>query len=204
VGHLVNNAGYSLSGAIETLRMDALRKQFETNVFGLVRLTQLVLPKMREQRSGRIINISSMGGTLVFPGGGAYHATKYAVEAISDALRFEVAGFGIQVVIIQPGLIRTGFADAVAREMKEPDGPYAAFDAHVKKATHDAYNGGSLSRFGGDSDSVAKVIETALTASRPRTRYTVTPSAWMLMGARRWVSDRAWDSFMANSYPRPG
>ena len=96
VGALVNNAGYSQSGALETLPMERLRAQFETNVFGLVRMCQLVLPEMRAAGRGRIVNVSSMGGKLVFPGGGAYHATKYAVEALSDALRFEVRGFGIR------------------------------------------------------------------------------------------------------------
>src|SRR4051795_4008846 len=112
VGVLVNNAGYSQSGAIESVPIERVRAQFETNVFGLVRLTQLVLPKMREQRWGKIVNLSSMGGRFTFPGGGFYHATKYAVEAISDALRFEVRGFGIDVVIVEPGLIRTSFGAA--------------------------------------------------------------------------------------------
>src|SRR3954452_17606510 len=112
VGVLVNNAGYSQSGAVESIPMDAVRRQFETNVSGLVRMCQLVLPAMRAQRWGRIVNISSMGGRLVFPGGGYYHATKYAVEALSDALRFEVKGFGIDVVLIEPGLIRTEFGTA--------------------------------------------------------------------------------------------
>ena len=103
VGVLVNNAGYSQSGAVETLDLDDVRRQFETNVFGLIRMCQLVLPGMRRQRSGRIMNLSSMGGKLTFPGGGAYHATKHAVEAISDALRFEVKGFGVDVVVIEPG-----------------------------------------------------------------------------------------------------
>ena len=111
VGALVNNAGYSQSGAVETIPMDELRRQFETNVFGLVRMCQLVLPGMRREGRGRIVNISSMGGKLVFPGGGAYHATKYAVEAISDALRFEVRGFGVHVSVIEPGLIKTSFAE---------------------------------------------------------------------------------------------
>ena len=118
---LVNNAGYSQSGASETLDVDDVRRQFETNVFGLLRLSQLVLPTMREQGDGRIVNISSMGGKLVFPGGGAYHATKYAVEAFSDAMRFEVAGFGIKVVIIEPGLITTNF-DQTARRLHGPRG----------------------------------------------------------------------------------
>ncbi len=112
VAALVNNAGYSQSGAVEAIPIDRVRAQFETNVFGLLRLTQLVLPGMRRARAGRIVNIGSMGGRLVFPGGGVYHATKYALEALSDALRFEVRGFGIQVVLIEPGLIRTGFGDA--------------------------------------------------------------------------------------------
>ena len=107
VGALVNNAGYSQSGAVETIPLDEVRRQFETNVFGLVRMCQLVLPGMRRAGRGRIVNISSMGGKLVFPGGGVYHATKFAVEAISDAMRFEVRGFGVHVSVIEPGLIKT-------------------------------------------------------------------------------------------------
>ena len=123
VGALVNNAGYSQSGAVETLPMDELRRQFETNVFGLVRMCQLVLPGMRRAGSGRIVNMSSMGGNFVFPGAGAYHASKYAVEAISDALRFEVKGFGVGVTVIQPGAIRTEFADTVAERLPVGEGP---------------------------------------------------------------------------------
>src|SRR5918996_2806354 len=108
VGVLVNNAGYSQSGAVEEVPLEKVRRQFETNVFGLVRMCQLVLPGMRRQGYGRIVNLSSMGGKLTFPGGGFYHATKHAVEAISDALRFEVAGFSVRVIVIEPGLIRTG------------------------------------------------------------------------------------------------
>src|SRR5690348_6824102 len=104
VGVLVNNAGYSQSGAVESVPIDQVRRQFETNVFGLIRMCQLVLPGMRQQQWGKIINISSMGGRLTFPGGGLYHATKYSVEAISDALRFEVKGFGVDVILVEPGL----------------------------------------------------------------------------------------------------
>src|SRR6476620_9374919 len=113
--------------------MDVVRRQFETNVFCLVRLTQLVLPGMRRQHWGRIINVSSMGGRLVFPGGGYYHATKYAVEAISDALRFEVRGFGVDVIVIEPGLIRTQFAETAATSLasEHGDDAYAVFDAGV-------------------------------------------------------------------------
>ncbi len=116
VGVLVNNAGYSQGGAIEQVPLEAVRRQFETNVFGLIAITQMVLGGMRAQRWGKIVNIGSMGGRLTFPGGGLYHATKYSLEAISDALRFEVKGFGIDVVLIEPGLITTEFgATAVAK-----------------------------------------------------------------------------------------
>ena len=126
VGALVNNAGYSQSGAIETVSMADVRRQFETNVFGLIRMSQLVLPGMRAQHWGRIVNISSMGANFTFPGGGVYHATKYAVEAISDALRFEVKGFGVDVVVIQPGLIRSRFGETAATGVEQVAGPYAA------------------------------------------------------------------------------
>src|SRR3954453_14537328 len=129
VGVLVNNAGYSQSGAVEDVPMDVVRRQFETNVFGLVRMCQLVLPGMRRQRWGRIVNVSSMGGKLVFPGGGFYHGTKFAVEAISDALRFEVRGFGVDVVIIEPGLIKTEFGNVAAGSVDAApaQGPYGDF-----------------------------------------------------------------------------
>ncbi len=200
---LVNNAGYSQSGAAETLDLDDVRRQFETNVFGLLRMTQLVLPHMREQRSGRIVNISSIGGKIVFPGGGAYHATKFAVEAFSDAMRFEVAGFGIKVIIIEPGLIKTNFENAAVASIEGGDGPYARFNAHVAKMTKEAYNG-PMAKFGGGPDSVAKVIEKSLNARHPRIRYTVTPSATMSIGTRRLLGARGWDMAMGAQFPRPG
>lgn len=202
---LINNAGYSQGGAAETLDLDDVRRQFETNVFGLLRMTQLVLPHMREQRSGRIVNISSMGGKLVFPGGGAYHATKYAVEAFSDAMRFEVDGFGIKVIIIEPGLITTNFENAAVSSLDNApaDGPYAHFNAHLAKATKEAYNG-PMAKLGGGPDSVAKVIEKSLNARRPRIRYTVTPSASMSIASRRMLGARGWDMAMSSQFPKPG
>jgi len=200
---LVNNAGYSQSGAAETLDVDDVRRQFETNVFGLLRLSQLVLPTMRAQGDGRIVNISSMGGRLVFPGGGAYHATKFAVEAFSDAMRFEVAGFGIKVVIIEPGLITTKFDQTAVGSMDlEAAGPYAEFNRTVASATKDVYKG-PMKRLGGPPDAVAKVIEKALTSRRPRTRYTVTPSATMSIISRRLMTDRMWDTAMRTSFKQP-
>jgi NAD(P)-dependent dehydrogenase (short-subunit alcohol dehydrogenase family) len=203
VGALVNNAGYSQSGAIETLSMEDLRRQFETNVFGLVRMSQLVLPGMRRAGWGRIVNMSSMGGNFVFPGGGAYHASKYAVEALSDALRFEVKGFGVGVTVIQPGAIRTEFAATVTERLPEGDGPYASFNAEVGRATRDAYEKGPLARLGGEPDAVAKAVEKAISARRAPIRMRVTPSARVLITQRRLLGDRGWDRFVATQFKRP-
>src|SRR3990172_1128496 len=143
VGALVNNAGYGSEGPIEEIAMEEVRRQFETNVFGLLRLTQLVLPGMRRQRFGRIVNLSSMGGRLTLPGGGVYHATKYAVEALSDALRFEVRGFGIDVAVIEPGAIKTRFGDTAigrvyAAAHREPDPRLLAVGRPLEDQLHRA------------------------------------------------------------------
>ncbi|MEZ4235371.1 MAG: SDR family NAD(P)-dependent oxidoreductase [Myxococcota bacterium] len=207
VGVLINNAGYSQSGALETLPLDKVRRQFETNVFGLLRLTQLCLPGMRRQGWGKIVNVGSVGGKITFPGGGAYHATKYAVEALSDVLRFEVAAFGVDVVLLEPGLIRTGFAEKVQQELRDvpsdPGDVYAGFNAVVERETVAAYDGGPRARFAGDADDVAAAIERALGASRAPTRVPVTLGAHVLIRARRWLGDRLWDAMMARSFPRP-
>ncbi len=202
VGALVNNAGYSQSGAVETISMDSVRTQFETNVFGLMRMCQLVLPGMRRRGSGRIVNLSSMGGKLTFPGGGVYHATKYAVEALSDALRFEVSGFGVHVSVIEPGLIRTRFAETAVGSVSHEDGPYAEFNTAVSAATAGAYEG-PLGRRGGGPEAVAKAVERAITSARPRARYPVTASARILMAQRALLPDRAWDAVVGTSFPRP-
>jgi NAD(P)-dependent dehydrogenase (short-subunit alcohol dehydrogenase family) len=208
VGVLVNNAGYSQNGAIETVPIDKVRAQFETNVFGLVRLCQLVLPGMRRAHAGKIVNLSSMGGRLVFPGGGFYHASKYAVEAISDALRFEVRAFGIDVILIEPGLIRTSFGETASGGVAEAspgEGDYAQFNAHVARATESVYEKGSpVGRLGGPPEAVAKVIEKALGARHPRARYTVTPSAKLLLVQRALLPDRGWDAVMRSQFPQPG
>jgi NADP-dependent 3-hydroxy acid dehydrogenase YdfG len=205
VGALVNNAGYSQSGAIESVKLDDIRAQFETNVFGLIRMSQLVLPGMRERGSGRIVNVGSMGGRLTFPGGGIYHATKYAVEAISDVLRFEVKGFGIDVALIEPGLITTEFATAAVGAIESgttADGPYAEFNRAVAEGTQGAYEG-PTAKLGGPPETVAKAIEKAITSRRPKTRYPVTPSARLIMGQRRLLTDRMWDRFVGTQFPRP-
>jgi len=205
VGALVNNAGFSQSGAVEAVPMEKVRRQFETNVFGLVRMCQLVLPGMRVQGYGRIVNLSSMGGKLTLPGAGFYHASKYAVEAISDALRYEVAGFGIKVSVVEPGLIRSGFADAAVGSMNEQDdGPYAGFDEAVARVTTENYERGPISRLAGEPEAVAEAIERAISAGKPRSRYAVTPSAHLFMGLRRLLPDGAWDATLRTTYPQPG
>jgi NAD(P)-dependent dehydrogenase (short-subunit alcohol dehydrogenase family) len=203
VGVLINNAGYSQSGAVESVPMDEVRRQFETNVFGLTRMCQLVLPGMREQRWGKIVNISSMGANFVFPGGGFYHATKYAVDALSDALRFEVRGFGVDVIIVQPGLIKTEFGNAAVGGVPAGDGPYAKFNAAVGESTQGVYESGPLGKLGGGPEAVAKAIEKAITARRPKARYRVTPSAHILIRQRALMTDRMWDTMMRTQFPQP-
>ncbi len=206
VGALVNNAGYSQSGPIEEVPMPVVRRQFETNVFGLARMCQLVLPGMRRQGYGRIVNVSSMGANFTFPGGGYYHATKYAVEAISDALRFEVQGFGIGVTVIQPGLIRTEFGATAVAELDEAtaqEGPYGEFNAKLAAATAGVYDG-PMSKLGGGPETVAKAIERAITAERAPIRDRVTASAHLMTAQRKMLTDRLWDRLMATQFPRPG
>jgi NADP-dependent 3-hydroxy acid dehydrogenase YdfG len=205
VGVLVNNAGYSQSGAVESIALDQIRRQFETNVFGLIRMCQLVLPGMRDQGYGKIVNIGSMGGKLTFPGGGIYHATKYSVEALSDALRFEVRGFGVDVILIEPGLIITKFGEVAAASVHDDQhaaGPYDVFNRKVANLTENAYKS-PMSKLGAGPEAVAKTIAGALKSGRPRARYPVTPSAHLLINQRRFVPDRLWDLMMRTQYPTP-
>jgi NADP-dependent 3-hydroxy acid dehydrogenase YdfG len=204
VGVLINNAGYSQSGAVESVPVDEVRRQYETNVFGLLRMCQLCLPGMRDQSSGTIVNIGSMGGRLTFPGAGIYHSTKYALEAISDSLRFEVRGFGVHVVLIEPGLIVTGFGDVASGSATaaEDQGAYGDFNRHVAKLTTDAY-AGPMAKLGAGPEAVANVVAKALSAKRPKARYAVTPSAHLMINQRRITPDRIWDLMMRAAYPTP-
>src|SRR3954449_9997477 len=206
VGVLINNAGYSQSGAVESVPDERVRAQFDTNVFGLLGMCRAVLPKMREAGWGKIVNVSSMGGRFTFPGGGIYHASKHAVEALSDALRFEVRGFGIGVSIVEPGLIKTEFATAAERSIDEgtaKDGPYATFNRQVAEKTVEAYEG-PMARLAAGPDAVAKVIERAIDSRRPKPRYLVTAGARVLLVTRRALPDRGWDAMMRAQYPSPG
>jgi NAD(P)-dependent dehydrogenase (short-subunit alcohol dehydrogenase family) len=200
VGVLVNNAGYGEYGTIEETSLDAVREQFETNVFGLARLVQLVLPAMRKAGRGRIVNVSSMGGRFAFPVGGYYHASKYAVEAISDTLRFEVAPFGIAVSVVEPGLIRTAFEATAHRTLagsEAPDGPYGKLTASARAATTRSYKSRMIAT---GPDAVARVIERAVTARRPRTRYVITATARFMIHTRRLLGARAFDAVLRQQF----
>jgi NAD(P)-dependent dehydrogenase (short-subunit alcohol dehydrogenase family) len=196
VGVLVNNAGFGEYGTIEETSLDRVRTQFETNVFGAARLIQLVLPGMRAAGRGRIVNVSSMGGRFVFPASGYYHASKYAVEAISDALRFEVAKFGITVTIVEPGMIRTAFTDGAAESLARsstPDGSYAKLSAVFDEQMAKSYRSPLLSA---QPTTAARAIERAVVARRPRTRYLVTPAARALVHTRRLLGARMFDAYL--------
>ena len=209
VGVVINNAGYGLYGPVEQLPMAEIRRQFETNFFGLVRLTQLVLPGMRRRGRGRILNVSSMGGRITLPGGAFYHASKYAVEALSDALRMEAAQFGIDVVLIEPGPVKTPWNDVAAGSLATAaDGPAADGDAYREyKAAVGASFGkaqaGLFGRLGSTPEDIAKVITQAVTARRPRARYLINPVAKSLVAMNRVLPARAYDSVLRRQYGLP-
>ena len=188
---LVNNAGYGSYGAVEDTPIDEARHQFEVNLFGLARLTQLALPYMREQRKGHIVNISSVGGKIYTPMGAWYHATKHALEGWSDCLRLELEPFGINVVIVEPGLIKTEFGDTVQEKIsaRSLDGPYHEMAKAISEATRGSYETGNAS----PPSVIAKVVSKAVSKSRPRTRYAAGKLAKPLLFMRRWVSDRMFD-----------
>ena len=200
VGALVNNAGYGEYGTIEETDLDKVRAMFETNVFGLARLSQLVLPGMRRAGRGRIVNVGSMGGRITFPVGGYYHATKYAVEAISDALRMEVRPFGIHVSLIEPGLIRTGFEQtALTSEAAavQEHSPYAALLAASATNTSGGYANPVMASGPG---TVARAVLKAVESPRPRSRYVVTPAARAVIALRTLGGDRVWDAVMRRQF----
>jgi NAD(P)-dependent dehydrogenase (short-subunit alcohol dehydrogenase family) len=191
---LVNNAGYGSYGSIEDVPMDEARAQTDVNVFGLARLTQLVLPHMRAQRSGTIINISSMGGKFVTPLGGWYHASKYAVEALSDALRMETAQFGINVVVIEPGSIRTEWGAIAAQNLEETSGKGAYSTLADGAARALAASSQPNARMTSAPSVIGKTIVKIAKARRPRTRYRVGFGARPMVFARWLLPDRAFDA----------
>ncbi|MEO1099676.1 MAG: oxidoreductase [Bacteroidota bacterium] len=192
---LINNAGYGSYGAFEDVPMEEARHQFEVNIFGLARLTQLVISHMRRQKAGRIINISSIGGSFGEPHGSWYHATKYALEGISDSLRMELKQFNIDVVIIKPGAIRSEWNGIARKQLMEVSGQtayhelvqkhYRLLEKADKQASH--------------SSVVAKTILKASKAKNPKTRYVVGSGARPLILIRKLLSDRLFDKIMLNA-----
>lgn len=195
---LVNNAGYGSYGAVEDVPLEEARRQFEVNLFGLARLTQLVLPHMREQRAGTIVNITSIGGKIYLPLGAWYHATKHALEGWSDSLRVETAGFGIKVVIVEPGAIKTewsGIADQSAQTYSGSTA-YGEITKKYSAVIQQSYERGRAS----DPDVVAATILKALGAKRPKPRYATGNRARQLLFLRHILSDRAFDAVIKLSY----
>jgi NAD(P)-dependent dehydrogenase (short-subunit alcohol dehydrogenase family) len=189
---LVNNAGYGLNGAFEDLGMDEIKAQYETNVFGLIRTTQAVLPIMRRQKSGTIVNISSGAGRFGFPTGSAYVSTKFAVEGLSESMSYELESFGIKVVIVEPGVIRTNFGDGliVAKKSQDPNSPYsqmmqrsaAGFEKMMKNAS--------------SPDVVAKVVLNAIRDENPSLRYLAGSDVETWLGGKRKVADEEFYKMM--------
>lgn len=188
---LVNNAGYGSYGAVEDVRLAEAQAQFDVNVFGAVRLIQLALPQMRAQSSGTIINITSMGGKLHTPLGAWYHGTKFALEGISDSLRLELEPLGINVVVVEPGGVKTEWADIAAQKLlaTSGSGPYAA----QAKAMAQSMIGEMSRKYQSAPELIAQTIAKAATARRPKTRYVVGMGAKPLLFMRKILSDRAFD-----------
>ncbi|MFC9506206.1 oxidoreductase [Streptomyces sp. NPDC057002] len=198
---LVNNAGYGSYGAVEDVPMDEARYQFEVNVFGALRLTQLVLPHMRAQHSGTVVNITSMGGKIHTPLGGWYHGTKFALEALSDCLRLEAKPFGIDVVVIEPGGIATEWGGIAADKLEKSSssGPYAAQATAVAASLRSEANANRNSPPQVIADAIAK----AVTARRPKTRYATGFGARPLITLRRILPDRAFDTVISRAVGVP-
>jgi NAD(P)-dependent dehydrogenase (short-subunit alcohol dehydrogenase family) len=195
---LVNNAGYGLYGSLEDVPIEEARRQFEVNLFGLARLTQLVLPQMRAQREGYIVNISSMGGKIWEPLGSWYHASKFAVEGLSDSLRVEVAEFGIKVVIIEPGTIRSEWSGIAADNLEATSAstPYARQARLVGAGLRAA----DRLPIAAGPEVVAEVIAKAVQSPRPRTRYPAGGGARGILLAERILPDRGFDRLIKLSY----
>lgn len=189
---LINNAGYAIYGSVEETLIDDARAQFEVNLFGLARLTQLLIPAMRERGRGTIVNISSMGGKVYTPLGAWYHATKHAVEGWSDALRIELKAFGINVVVIEPGIIATEFGDVMTQPMldRSGNGPYGSL-AHAIAGSTAPMSQPTV---------VAEAIARAVKARRPKTRYVAGNLARSLMFVRKYFGDHVYDRLIMSQF----
>jgi short-subunit dehydrogenase len=189
---LVNNAGYGLMGAFEDLAIDEIKSQYETNVFGLIRTTQAVLPAMRRQRSGTIVNISSGAGRFGYPAASAYVSTKFAVEGLSESLSFEVEPFGIKVVLIEPGMISTNFFSSVAMAKKSLS-PDSAYSRMIKAMEETA---GKLMQNASSPELVARIVLGAVTSKNPKLRYQAGKDVEQWVESKNKMSDEEFHNMM--------
>lgn len=191
---LINNAGYGSYGSVEDVSIEEAKRQFEVNIFGLARLTQLIIPHMRKNNYGRIVNISSMGGKVYTPLGAWYHATKHALEGWSDCLRIELKDFGIDVVVVEPGGIKTEWGPIAADNLMKTsaNGAYSILAQKLAANMKDLYTGNQLT----EVDVLGKTIAKAATAKKPKTRYAKGYMAKPALFMRRWLSDRAFDKMI--------
>ena len=189
---LVNNAGYALTGALEDIGIDEIEAQYETNVFGVIRVTQAVLPVMRKQGSGRIINISSGAGRIGYPGGSAYVSSKFALEGLSESMAYEIEQFGIKTVLVEPGFVRTNFGEniVIARKSQNTNSPYSQMMQMMSSIRDKMLKNAS------DADLVAEVVVEAATAKEPNLRYLAGKDVQQMVAAKRSMSDEEFQKMM--------
>ena len=184
---LVNNAGYGLTGALEDIRIDEIRALYETNLFGVIRVTQAVLPTMRKQGSGRIINISSGAGRIGYPGGSAYVSSKFALEGLSESMAYEIEQFGIRTVLVEPGFVRTNFGEniVITKKAQDPNSPYSQMMMQMKSSSYRR----RMIENASDADLVASVVVEAATAKEPNLRYLAGKDVQQMVAAKKSMSD---------------
>jgi len=187
---LVNNAGYGLFGCVEDITIDELKAQFETNFFGVVRLIQEIAPTMRKQGSGIIVNVSSVAGRMGFPGTPAYISSKFALEGLSESMRYELSPFGIETIIIEPGVINSNFFSSMKVTKGKPDSPYKEITEKVMKGVK------MMSEMGTPPDEVAKTIIKAIQTKQPLPRYIVGSDASMFLEAKRVKTDIEFENYI--------
>lgn len=187
---MVNNAGYGLVGAFEDLQMEEIKDQFETNLFGLIRTTQAVLPIMRKQRSGTIVNISSGAGRFGFPGGSVYVSTKFAVEGLSESISYELESFGIKVILIEPGFVKTNFQQAMTRS-QDSHSPYSQMMQKSAAVSNQLFQSGSAPEL------VAKVVLKAINTPNPNLRYLVGKDVEEWVKSKESMTDAEFHNLMA-------
>lgn len=194
---LVNNAGYALTGALEDLSMEEIKAQYETNLFGLIRTTQAVLPIMRKQKSGTIVNISSGAGRFGYPAGSAYVSTKFAVEGLSESMAYELEPFGIKIIVVEPGVIKTNIANGmvIAKKSQNPNSPYSQIMQKMSTSFEHMLENASSS-----PDVVAKVVLQAVTSENPSLRYLTGKDVETWIEARRNMSDDEFYKMIKQSF----